>query len=400
MTKGFNVPVPQDALDLVGKARSNIFPWRGQFSPELIEVIFDSYCREGSIVIDPFCGSGTVLCEAGRHGLEALGVELNPAAYILSRTYELINLSPIDTRNVLDSFSSKVQEKFSKTGAFSNGKALPYREFRHCIRGLQDGMTKEESILLGTLVILLDISNEIDLLSIHSSLHRVTSSVRRFPHSTKQISVLFGDSRCIPIEDGLVDFCITSPPYINVFNYHQNYRRSAESLGWDLLKIARSEIGSNRANRGNRFLTVVQYCLDMVDTLAELHRVTKNRGKIILVVGYESNVMGVPFFNAEIVLMLAVRSGLFNLVLRQSRRFKNKFGKVIREDLLHLESRSRLKPETDKYAIAKAVAAEALIQGMKIVQPKNREFLIKAIDSVSNSRGTPIYQSKKTTGAQ
>ena len=47
-----------------------------------------------------------------------------------------------------------------------------------------------------------------------------------------------------------------------MFNYHQKYRRSVEALDCNILAIARSEIGSNRQNRGNRFLTVIQYCLD------------------------------------------------------------------------------------------------------------------------------------------
>ncbi|MEP9412025.1 MAG: hypothetical protein HRF42_11640 [Candidatus Brocadia sp.] len=49
------------------------------------------------------------------------------------------------------------------------------------------------------------------------------------------------------------DLIITIPPYINVFNYHRNYRSIMDILGFDILKVAASEIGSNRKNRGNRF---------------------------------------------------------------------------------------------------------------------------------------------------
>lgn len=347
-------------------------------------------------MLDPFCGSGTVLCEAGLYELEAIGVELNPAAYILSRTYELINQSPQNTNNILDSFLSKAQEEFPEPDVLGSddGTSLTRDEFERRMCGLRDEATKEEKILLDAFAILLDIhNNEITPLNICSALHKIMSAVKRFPHSKKQISAILGDSRDIPIDDGLVDFVVTSPPYINVFNYHQNYRRSAESLGWDLLKIAKSEIGSNRANRGNRFLTVVQYCLDMASTLTELHRVTTSKGKMIFVVGHESNVLGVPFYNAEIISMLAVRSGLFELVLRQSRRFKNKFGKIIREDLLHLQKRSRSNLKAEKSDIARAVALEVLKQGLEVVQPKNRDLLVKAIESVPNVHGIPIYHS-------
>lgn len=396
MSKRFDMPLPQHALDLEGKTRSNIFPWRGQFSPELVENIFDAYCQAGSIVLDPFCGSGTVLCEAGLYELEAIGIELNPAAYILSRTYELINLSPRKTNNILDSFLAKAQEVFPEPEILKNDDeiSLTHDEFKRRICELRNEVAKEEMLLLDAFVILLDIHNhEITPLRIYSTLYKAINAVRKFPHSKKRVSALLGDSRDIPLDDGVVDFVVTSPPYINVFNYHQNYRRSAESLGWDLLKIAKSEIGSNRANRGNRFLTVIQYCLDMAATIRELHRVTTNKGKMIFVVGHESNVLGVPFFNAEIISMLAVRSGLFDLVLRQDRKFKNKFGKMIREDLLHLQKRSRSKLKKDDADIARAVALDVLEQGLKVVQPKNREFVIKAIESMPDVHGTPLYHS-------
>lgn len=396
MSKRFDMPLPQHALDLEGKTRSNIFPWRGQFSPELVENIFDAYCQAGSIVLDPFCGSGTVLCEAGLYELEAIGIELNPAAYILSRTYELINLSPPETNNILDSFLAKAQEVFPDPEILKNDDeiSLTHDEFKRRICELRNEVAKEEMLLLDAFVILLDIHNhEITPLRICSTLYKVINAVRKFPHPKQRVSALLCDSRDIPLDDSVVDFVVTSPPYINVFNYHQNYRQSAESLGWDLLKIAKSEIGSNRANRGNRFLTVIQYCLDMAATLRELHRLTTNKGKMIFVVGHESNVLGVPFFNAEIISMLAVRSGLFDLVLRQDRKFKNKFGKMIREDLLHLQKSSRSKLKRDNADVARAVALDVLEQGLKVVQPKNREVLIKAIESMPDVHGTPIYHS-------
>ena len=37
--KEFNKPIPQATLNIVEKSRANLFSWRGQFSPQLIEVI-------------------------------------------------------------------------------------------------------------------------------------------------------------------------------------------------------------------------------------------------------------------------------------------------------------------------------------------------------------------------
>lgn len=65
----FDQLIPQTNLNIVEKIRSNPFVWRGQFSPQLIEVLLKAYCLPNSIILDPFAGSGTVLIEAGNLGL-------------------------------------------------------------------------------------------------------------------------------------------------------------------------------------------------------------------------------------------------------------------------------------------------------------------------------------------
>jgi DNA modification methylase len=119
---------------------------------------------------------------------------------------------------------------------------------------------------------------------------KLKARILGLPETHSSIRLLNCDARLIPLEEGEVDFVITSPPYINVFNYHQKYRRSVEALGWDLLRVAQSEIGANRKHRQNRFLTVIQYCLDMTDVLSELKRVCKEGSRLVMIVGRESNV--------------------------------------------------------------------------------------------------------------
>lgn len=159
-------------------------------------------------------------------------------------------------------------------------------------------------------------NNQITNNFVQSKFIDLVDMVRKLPYSSNPIKADLQDARSLPLEHQTIDFAVTSSPYINVFNYHQNYRRSVEILGWDLLRVARSEIGSNRANRGNRFCTVVQYCIDMAAALQELARVLKPGGRVVVVVGHESKVLGSPFYNADIVEQLAIQSGAFELALR------------------------------------------------------------------------------------
>ncbi len=181
---------------------------------------------------------------------------------------------------------------------------------------------------------------------------------------------------------------VTSPPYINVFNYHQQYRRAVEALGWDLLAVARSEIGSNRKHRQNRFLTVIQYCLDMTDVLRELQRVCKDDARIIMIVGRESNVRKTRFFNGEIMAALTSRCVGFSLLLRQERFFMNRFGERIYEDLLHFQVR---KGEIGNLEQPRAISREILLKAKDRTPDESRNDLEEALRLVDEVRISPIY---------
>lgn len=390
----FNYSLPQSILNIQDKIRSNIFTWRGQFSPQLIENLILSYCPRNAKILDPFVGSGTVLYESACFGLQAFGCEVNPAAWILSRTYQLINQQLNKRESLISSITEKLEKYFPKPLLFQNFdlQDLEIVEFEEYVFNIYAEADYFEKIILDTLIILLDVgNNRLSREYIHNTFYKLCQNIREFPYSEAKITTLLCDARSLSIEKDSIDFVITSPPYINVFNYHQNYRRSAELLGWDLLKIAKSEIGSNRANRRNRFLTVTQYCLDMAFVLQELQRVCKPNTRVIFVVGHESNVLGVPFSSTEIILELAKQSAIFELSLSQHRIFKNKFGKVIREDLLNFTTTDFRLSTNDLDEIAKNIATQVLSKGLEIVSEQNKSALIAAIEKIPDTLKSPLY---------
>lgn len=320
--------ISQGELDIDNKTRSNLFSWNGQFSPQFVEVLLDCYAQDGDIVIDPFVGSGTTLCEAARKGLSAYGMELNASAYHMAKTYELANKTKSERQEILNSTESILQ-----TISVEN-EILPT-----VTCAIQEDISSPVSSLLSTLVILLDLfNNELSLSLLQKKWLGLKKIVSEIPVSIKPIKVDMGDARKLNCCSNSADLLITSPPYINVFNYHQKYRRSVEALGYDVLAIAKNEFGSNRKNRGNRLLTVIQYCIDMALSLKEAIRVCKPDARMIYVVGRESSVLGYSFCNSQLIYEIA--TGIFELpfLLRQERVFKNRFGQLIYEDILHFEN--------------------------------------------------------------
>lgn len=106
--------IPQRELNIDNKTRSNLFAWNGQFSPQFVETLLSHYAQVGYVVVDPFAGSGTTLCEAARKGISAYGVELNASAYYMAKTYELANTSLSEREKLIKSVE-EILESISKT---------------------------------------------------------------------------------------------------------------------------------------------------------------------------------------------------------------------------------------------------------------------------------------------
>lgn len=390
--KAFNKTISQDILNIEDKKRSNLFTWRGQFSPQLIECILNSYCPAESIVLDPFAGSGTVLFEAASMKLSAFGFEINPSAWSFCKLYEFANIcNELREQSILE-LRKQIQIEFPLV-LFSE-EYLSSEEVEKRFIRIGNSLSNSAKVLCNALVILLDIyKNQISNDFVQSKFYELVKLVRNLPYSEKFIKADLQDARCLPLENQSVDFVVTSPPYINVFNYHQNYRRSVEILGWDVLRVARSEIGSNRANRGNRFYTVVQYCIDMANAIKELSRVLKPGGRAVFIVGYESKVLGVPFYNADIVEEVTCNLGMFDLILKQNRVFKNQFGQEIREDILNLERKAYCNGEHLSTIVGQNTAIKALKSASKVVSKKNEEFLSLAISRAKSINGIPLFDS-------
>ncbi len=390
--KDFTKPIPQALLNIEEKNRSNLFAWRGQFSPQLIECLLDAYCLPDSTVIDPFAGSGTVLYEAAAMSLSAFGFEINPSAWSFSKVYEFANMEPATREAVIAELRCKIEHEFPIVLFSDDG--IPVDAVEERVIRIGQSINDGAKVLCNALVVLLDIfNNQITNGFVQSKFTALAEMVRRLPYSARPIKADLQDARALPLDNQSVDFAVTSPPYINVFNYHQNYRRSVEVLGWDLLRVARSEIGSNRANRGNRFYTVVQYCIDMATALQELARVLRPGARAVLVVGYESKVLGAPFHNADIVEQLAVQSGAFEVLLRQKRVFTNRFGDAIREDILNLRRDSYTANSELPFIVGRAVAREALAAASTAVSDGNRDLLTDAMGQIDKINGTPVFNS-------
>lgn len=378
ITKYQDIPInhaliDQSLLDINIKVRSNLFSWNGQFSPQFVEALLTNFANTTDVIIDPFAGSGTTLCESARKGIRAYGMELNASAYHMAKTYELANYSFEERMAIVDTIDTILDK------ILCPDDILPI-----ITQSIKQDEDSPVSRVLSTLVVLLDLfNNELSIELMNKKWDSLKKIIAEIPFSKNEIKIDMGDARKLNLASDAATLLITSPPYINVFNYHQKYRRSVEALGYDVLAIARNEFGSNRKNRGNRLLTVIQYCIDMALSLKEAIRVCQPESRMVYVVGRESNVLGYSFCNSELIYNIGVE--IFNLpfLLRQERVFKNRFGQMIYEDILHFEN-SKEKISLDDFAIvemARVIATRMLSEKAELMpESKNIEFIYDAIE--------------------
>ena len=67
-------------------------PYPAMMIPQVARRLLKTFGKRGDVVLDPFCGSGTVLVEAKMMGMPAWGIDMNPLALLLTR----VKTTPID----------------------------------------------------------------------------------------------------------------------------------------------------------------------------------------------------------------------------------------------------------------------------------------------------------------
>jgi DNA modification methylase len=138
-----------------------LHPYKGKFIPQLVEYFLDShidnfkkevYFKEGDIVLDPFCGSGTTLVQSNELGINAIGIDVSEFNALISNVkitkfdlndvqYELKKITTQLKEFLLNShvqeFELKLLEELNKF----NTEHFPVPEYKY---NLKQGLINEE----------------------------------------------------------------------------------------------------------------------------------------------------------------------------------------------------------------------------------------------------------------
>lgn len=324
--------ITEKLIDEIDNKKS-IFRWSGQFSPKLIDYLLENYSEKNTVVLDPFCGGGTVLFESARKNLEVFGFDINPAAIQISEIATLSNLSKNDREYYLNKVDGLIFNLIEKLHEKSNDKRLKEVDFNIIKQFLNE--IKEEVVLnifTNVLMRFSIIENKYTISGLLKANEINKKIINELHFSNEKITVSKLNSKKLPLKNKSIDLCITSPPYPGVFDYYKNYKKIMFLRNWNISEINKDEIGQK--NQGSMSLNLFKYGKDIIKVFQEINRTLKNNGRFILIVNKEVKINSKIIQNSLFLYMLASISG-FELIEKQERVYKNRNNVDSIEDILH-----------------------------------------------------------------
>lgn len=291
------IPIPVNFRELAGRLSFDrlthlIHPYPAKLLPHIPHYLLRShyFSSVDSIILDPFCGSGTVLLEVLANRKQALGADSNPLARLISRVkirqldiarldratkslFRNLNRDSVprqpypDVVNIDYWFAPSTKRQLSaireRVAAVSDTGIREFFEvaFSCCVRNVSladprlsvpvrlrpDKYSRSTPHGRRTLDTFRRL-HDIDVVECYKEI--VAKNRRRLlataPFSQTDPSILT-DSRALGLADSSIDGIISSPPYVSAQKY---IRASSLSLGWlglaqtsDLRRLEDANIG-------------------------------------------------------------------------------------------------------------------------------------------------------------
>jgi DNA modification methylase len=312
--------------------------------PETAARLVSRLSHVGESVMDPFCGSGTVLVEARRLGRRGIGYDINPLSRELTW---LKTAAPEDASlQALCDAAARVaahadDRRKRKAGATQRYADVDREQFApHVLLeldGLRDGILACErpelkrALFLVLSALLTKVSQRASDSSDRSREKHVAPGFpsRFFVKKTSELcqrlaqfrdslppgaptaTCTLADARRLPgLSAGSVSLVVSSPPYPGVYDYVQHHDDRLRWLGLSARDFEQLEIGSRRQLSGEAFgPALASWERDLGATLTALRRGLRQDGKIVLLIA-DSTLAGRALFADRVVSKLAPAAGL------------------------------------------------------------------------------------------
>jgi hypothetical protein len=286
-----------------------VAPFVGKTKCTMARNLILAFSHEGETVLDPFCGCGVIPFEALVLGRHAIGNDLSPYAYIITRAKLFAPASLREALSLAERYLAKAEVLYDRVdvGDIPRWVASFFhkRTLQEIIALVTLLRAHEQWFLLGCVLGILHHVRP-GFLSFPAShltpylrkekypqdrypemygyrdvRSRLLAKVERMYRRPVVISsllrraVLVEDAKSLPIESGSMDAIISSPPYFDALDYGRDNRLRLWFLGVHDYRLLNGSLITRRSS----------YVEEMTKCLMEMHRVLKPGRWCVLILG-------------------------------------------------------------------------------------------------------------------
>ena len=363
-----------------------LHPYPAKFIPQIPNALIQELSSVGDTVLDCFCGSGTTLVEALLLKRNAVGIDANPLACLVSQAKtsrldddalgELNRMAGVLARFLADLIPDqlplfKPPDELRNIEVPNDEKISFWFEpfvieelaiIRHLCRNLESTLAKNWALATFSSIIVSVSKQDSDTRYVRreknlvpgSTLARFQAALRRSIQRAAEFREVTDPShKCRVINANVLDFkerlhadlVVCSPPYPNAYSYHLYHMTRMLWLGMDYQIFKKDEIGSHRkySSRGKNRATVETFKNELAVILGRLQSGLKTGGYACVVIG-DSTIDGRTIRNDSLLIDAAAKSG-FSLeanidrkIQRTRKAFNPKIGKIKTEHIVILRN--------------------------------------------------------------
>jgi SAM-dependent methyltransferase len=317
--------------------------------------LVNAFSAESATLLDPFCGSGTVLVEAMIAGRRVVGVDLNPLAVRLARMKTNPRDAPsreaiVATALAVAAFADGRRER--RAGAthrypsedvvsFDPHVLLELDSLRTGIaERAKDDAYVRDALELVLSSILVKVSRRTSDTSATAAPRRIAAgfAARLFGRKAAELArrlaelaelvpsdappprVDFDDAaRLRTVAASTVDAVVTSPPYVATYDYVVHHGLRMRWLGLDSRGLAAGEMGARRRYAALEPRAAREAWMhELAAALGALSRVCRKGGRVALVLG--DSAVGSEALRADAMIASVAPGAGFTLVARATQR--------------------------------------------------------------------------------
>jgi DNA modification methylase len=364
-----------------GYLTHSLHPYPAKYIPQIPNALIRELSNPGETVADIFCGSGTTLVEANVLNRNAIGIDANPLACLISNAkttrfqsgdeqalFALVaqaqkaasELSLATPLFKASPFISKAEKPDNKAIGFWFEPFVveELAEIRSWCQSLPTSGTRTVALTAFSSIIVVVSKQDSDTRYVRreknilpgdtfrrfaNALNKAIPAVADYTRLSKDAGtskVYYADILTMP-DVGFFDLMVCSPPYPNAYSYHLYHMTRMIWLGMDYTDFKRREIGSHR-KYSKSGASIETFRQEMVLIFGWLFERLKPDRYACFIIG-DSTIKGQKIDNAELLSSVAIEKGFIESarITRQMQATKKAFnpaiGKIKDEKVLILQ---------------------------------------------------------------